>query len=120
LSNNTEIIVDLSKYETDSNITLMKSNDNCLSKDQSIKIQNINSDCEIVNEVWQSDALSLFVTKDPTCDENNPKVLELWEITLIIVGSVVGVVLIFLVIVFSIPSLRNIILPNKKKKKYEK
>jgi len=66
----------------------------------------------------EEDSFSLYIIfiKQPECLTKNESPDESWKIILIIVGSVVGVALIFIVIVLIVPSCRKKIFPYKQRK----
>jgi len=58
--------------------------------------------------------LYIVFIKQPSCEEKeNETPIASWIIILIVIGSVLGLVIIFIVIVLLIPSLREKILPYR-------
>jgi len=73
----------------------------------------------------EMDSYSLFIifvkqTESECATKESQNTITWWEITIIVVGSVVGVALIFIVLVLAIPALRNQIFPHKDKRKRRK
>jgi len=119
---NTTITVDLSQQQSSniSKILLLNSTSGCLSIDSN-KINYLNQPkCTTLETKEDSFSLYIVFIKQPECLLNNETPFESWKIILIIVGSLVGVALIFIVIVLIVPSFRKKIFPFRDKEKRNK
>jgi len=116
-SNNTNITIDVSNIaENNSEIVLFRSNKSCISQQGIINYKFINqpkciSSIEVKNE---SDIDTLFITYRKECGDNLSSPELFWVIPLIIIFSVVGLMIVFVVIVFAIPSIRRKLFPHVK------
>jgi len=105
---NTTITVDLSQQPNISKLLLFNSTIGCLLLD-SYKINYLNEPkCTTLINEENSYSFYIIFEKQPDCGaKESQNTIPSWEIALIIVGSVVGVALIFIIIVLIVPSLRR-------------
>jgi len=96
-----------------SKLLLLNSSSGCLSIDSN-KINYLNQPkCITLKNEENSYTLSIIFIKQPDCLSNNETPDESWKIVLIIVGSIVGLALIFILIVLIVPSFRSKIFGKK-------
>jgi len=100
-------------------ILLMNSTSNCINVNNSfiISYENI-PPCYDFSSNQDSNSLFILIIKSPACSSstegNNSNNLQTWQIIIIvIVASVIGIAIIFLSIIFSVPKFRYAILKNQ-------
>jgi len=72
--------------------------------------------CTTLKSEQDSNSLYIILIAQPNCLSNIVPPNDSWKIVLIIIGSVVGVALIFVLIVLIVPPLRHKIFPFEKKR----
>jgi len=116
---NSNITVDLSSnFQTNDKIFLFNSTRGCL-YGESFSISYLNEPkCSILNV--ENDTYSLFIIfKQTNCGENQEKSQNntWWIVLIIVIGSVIGLGIIFVVITLVTPPLRKLIFPYLRKKR---
>jgi len=109
---NTNITVDLNGVTDTSNdsLLLINSTKGCIFGTPVIFYVNIPA-CTILKNQNTSSSLSVLFTREQNC---GGFMLATWEIVVIIAGSILILAVIFVIIVFAIPSIRKKIFPHGK------
>jgi len=104
---NTEITIDLSEKEDDEKMIILTSKLNCLSGDPTITFANQSTTltCKLPRVERDSSTLLIVFVGDPNCIEKNEGI-DL-EMIVVILGSIVSLVIIFIVLVLTFPPLRR-------------
>jgi len=113
---NTNFTIDLSQNESTNSLLLLQSAGGCLNvTSYSIKFLN-QPNCKTLKIEKNSSSLVIIFNEQTNCGAENQFQLNTLEIVLIIIGSIVVLVIIFIILALTIPSLKDIIFPFRSNK----
>jgi len=106
------LTIDLSNIlkENSSKILIISSLNDCIYGKPTISYTHIPY---CYNAQFSNDSSSLYVFVTPSSCNLKSSSFQVWEVTLIVIGIVLVIAILTVVIIFSIPSLREKILPFK-------
>jgi len=112
---NTTLTVDLSNTTDEGKILLLNSTSGCLNLNSFSLSYLHQPKCTILKSEEDTYSLYIIFTKLQDCSpKESENQLPLWIIIVIIVGSVVGLALIFIIIVLIVPKFRKAIFPYQR------
>jgi len=113
---NTKLTIDYSNTTSSELLVLFNSSLGCLNVNN-ITISIVNQPkCTTFQRITDSSTLSILFQKQTNCEEQKSTIAS-WEIVLIIVGSIIGVAIIFIVLALAVPPIRKKNIPFRKRKK---